>query len=252
MEDEIRFLNQRIEILERELQTTRQLVLFGIQSSIWNHRLNNAARTIRENVYLIAHYLKTKDDIQKIENCLDRIAKSVDRILSVPDIPQLSSLDVPSIQVDKFLAECKSQLQEHYKDIQITIKNETMPQTAVRANPEWLHRCLDIFVDNAVRAMQGSPEKILKLITTAYKGTVEISISNTGIGIPENVQHRLFREPIRDSDEQNKVGFGLLLAQTIIQVYGGKIELKKTSNQGTEFVVSLPTETIHQQEEQLS
>ncbi len=249
MKDEIQLLNEKIEALEKELQTAKQLALLEIQAGIWKHSLEKSVMTIGDNASLIKSYLKKKGNVQKIEDCLNRITRSVDRILKMPVVSPPSIFDVPIIQIDEFLNEHKSQLQENYKEIQIIVESEPMPHTAVRVHPEWLSRCLDILVENSVYAMQDSPKKILYFAIRTHKGVLEISMSDTGNGIPESVQQRLFKEPIKVSDKQRGFGYGLLMAQAIIQAFNGQIELKNTSDKGTEFVISLPTEAKRQREE---
>ncbi len=71
---------------------------------------------------------------------------------------------------------------------------------------------------------------------------MEIVFADTGKGIPEEVLPNLFHKQI---EQANGLGIGLLMAQTIAQIYGGEIWVGSTDHTGTSMVVSLPIETQH-------
>jgi signal transduction histidine kinase len=72
----------------------------------------------------------------------------------------------------------------------------------------------------------------------------EISVSDTGIGIPEEDQARIFNDFFRaDNAKQSKIdgtGLGLVISRNIIEQHGGKINFTSEEGEGTTFTVSLP------------
>jgi len=71
---------------------------------------------------------------------------------------------------------------------------------------------------------------------------IEISVRDTGPGIPEGVLERIFREPVDKPVGSRGAGIGLILAQTIVQTYGGDIRVEPPSGRGTNMVIVLPVE----------
>ena len=78
-------------------------------------------------------------------------------------------------------------------------------------------------------------------------GTVVVTITDTGIGIPPDalphVFERFYRvDPARrqDSETLSGSGLGLAIAQTIVQRHGGEIHLNSHLNQGTQVEIILP------------
>jgi len=94
-------------------------------------------------------------------------------------------------------------------------------------------------VRNASEAMRVSPVRELKV--SSYKAgpkQVEISISDTGPGIPADVAAKLF-EPFVTTKETG-MGIGLSICRTIIEAHGGRIWMVPDSPTGTSFRIQLP------------
>ena len=75
-------------------------------------------------------------------------------------------------------------------------------------------------------------------------GAVEISVSDTGIGIAPEDQPKIFEEFRRvGGDYAHKVegtGLGLTLAKKFVELHGGKIWVESDPGQGSRFRISLP------------
>ena len=113
----------------------------------------------------------------------------------------------------------------------------------MRASPDWLRRAFDILVENAVEAMADSATRQLTVVTQLANGGAELSIADTGNGVPDEVVQRLFRAPIPRPKGSKGLGVGLLMAHTIVQTYGGDIWLGSTGPSGTTMIIWLPVES---------
>ena len=101
---------------------------------------------------------------------------------------------------------------------------------------------MDILIDNAVDSMVKLQDRRIKISSLQVNHRAEILISDTGRGIPADLQDRLFREPIAKPKGTKGLGMGLLFAHMIVQTYGGEIRLEKTGETGTTMVIALPLE----------
>jgi signal transduction histidine kinase len=85
--------------------------------------------------------------------------------------------------------------------------------------------------------------------TSFVNGAVQVSVADTGAGIPIQDQDRIFDKfhQIRESDtlehQPRGTGLGLPICKHIIDHYGGSIEVDSTPGQGSRFTFSLPAKT---------
>ncbi len=84
----------------------------------------------------------------------------------------------------------------------------------------------------------------IELKTTATKSFIEISISDTGIGIPQEDIPKVFDEFFRATNakkiEKDGTGLGLSIAKQIVERHGGKIWVESQQGCGTTFSFTLP------------
>ena len=105
-------------------------------------------------------------------------------------------------------------------------------------------RAINNLVQNAIKY---TPEGGLILIQTRAKterAEVAITVSDNGIGIPEDevsdVFKRFFRASTAKDKRINGTGLGLAIVKTVIDNHQGTIEVTSTPNQGTTFTVRMP------------
>jgi two-component system CheB/CheR fusion protein len=100
----------------------------------------------------------------------------------------------------------------------------------------YMKRILTNLVLNAVQAMPDGGKLTLK----AFKkeDQVIITVEDTGVGIPEEVKHRLF-QPLFTTKSKGQ-GFGLPVCQRLTEALKGTITFESQAGKGTEFTVKLP------------
>ena len=123
-------------------------------------------------------------------------------------------------------------------DLRLTGIQQVLP---VRADPVHLQQVVLNLATNAMDAMTDSAPDARKItMQTARVGeaTVEVSVSDTGTGIPEDKFGQIF-ETFYTTKEQG-TGLGLSVARTIIETYEGKIWAENQAGGGAVFCFTLP------------
>ena len=81
----------------------------------------------------------------------------------------------------------------------------------------------------------------LILSTQKQNGTLELSISDTGTGIPEEIRGKIFN-PFFTTKKVLGTGLGLSIAYKAIHAHGGTIRCDSEVDRGTTFTIGLPVD----------
>ena len=123
----------------------------------------------------------------------------------------------------------------------ITVQRNLEPDLPpVLADPEAIRRALANLIDNAAEAMQGSLLRVLGLRTALSEdgAAVEITVSDTGSGLSDEIRERLFLPYY--STKRRGTGLGLSIAAKIVQEHGGTISAEANTPKGARFLLRLP------------
>jgi PAS domain S-box-containing protein len=115
-------------------------------------------------------------------------------------------------------------------------------EVAVTGNRELLERMLVNLVGNAVKFTPDGGEVALRLV--ADHGDAVLTVSDTGIGIPEEEQQHLFTRFFRSSLAQRSAiqgsGLGLSLARAVAEEHSGTLQVDSVPGEGATFSVRIP------------
>jgi PAS domain S-box-containing protein len=244
---------QRAKLYE-DLKKTKGLVgartalaWMGMVYSAWRHTIEGCAVNIRNTASMMRGDLKkwriNSARQEHLQGRLDTITDQANKIIEKKSIPPLASEDkVETIAINELVSERIQQLWQNEPDnmpeFRLDLGDEDL---MVRLSPGWFRLALDILVDNAVEAMAGRSKQVLTIACRSHEGQAEITISDTGKGMPREVFERVFKEKIDKPEGEQGFGIGLLMVQAILQAYNGNIILKEsTENVGTSFVITFP------------
>ena len=99
----------------------------------------------------------------------------------------------------------------------------------------------DAIKEKLGESVSGQERGLIKITTRALKNRIQIQITDTGCGIPEEIRDRIF-EPFFTTKEVGKgTGQGLAIAHSIIvDKHNGSINVQSEPGQGTTFIIELP------------
>ncbi len=116
------------------------------------------------------------------------------------------------------------------------------PSLTIRADREQLYRVFSNLTRNARQAIEatGQPGTI-EIAAGDEEGGWWVRVGDTGPGLPQKTRDHLF-EPFHPGNRKGGTGLGLAIAAELVRGHGGRLELVRTGEGGTEFMAHLPGE----------
>ena len=211
--------------------------------------------------------------LRAIVDASDRLETIIDRLLEMSQLetgsarPQFSSVDIVRVVREALLAaeqkDGDPSQRSHTFELIITPKDgsPSLPPPVIEADPRLVREALDNLLENAVKY---TPEGGLISVTVTVSkdgvvgaqpgGTVEITVRDTGVGIPAEHVGRVFdrfhRVDTRLTREVDGLGLGLAMCKRIAELHGGSIWAESAPNEGSAFHLSLPFAQVAERLEQ--
>ena len=237
---------------ERQRQEVTHLTRIGVLGHIWGalaHELNQPLTAILSNAEAGQRLVARQPvDLAELHACLSDIVEADQRAGEV--IVRLRSLlkkgdgDFSALDPN---AVVKDVLRLVHSDLVMrrvtTICRLTENLPALHGDRVQLQQLVLNLVVNACEAMSETPvsERILNITTDlGSNGMVRIGIGDSGHGVAEEVQYRLF-EPFVTTKKQG-LGLGLAICRSIATAHGGFLQVVDNRDRGCTFYVSLPSQ----------
>jgi PAS domain S-box-containing protein len=128
------------------------------------------------------------------------------------------------------------------KGIKFTIKEDLKANRPVEGIPSELREVIINLVINALDAMPSGGKLTIKTETNGRFNC--LSVSDTGHGIPKEIQTKIF-DPFFTTKGPKSSGLGLSVSYGIIERHGGEISLTSETGQGSTFRVKLPGAAVY-------
>lgn len=184
-----------------------------------------------------------KEAVQKAYNTNDKVIELVRDLLDVAQIEEgkyLNNLALSNIaEIIQSVLDSRSQEIVNRKLI-VEFQKEEVPRIMLDA--EKTDIAIKNILDNAIRYTKPGGEIIINL--KRNKKEIEIQIKDSGVGIPEEEQSRVFSKFFRGSNitkmETEGTGLGLYIAKNIIEAHGGKVWFESRRDEGTIFYIIIP------------
>lgn len=233
--------HEQIRIKTHQLE---QRALLGEVTAIFAHEIRNPINNISMGLQLLARNLKDGDPqkdriINMQDDCL-RLTRLMDSVLT---FSRTGNYAMEQIDIADFLRRILKRWHPRFTKVNI---NYTV-QCSDNLNPvlgdfRSLEQVFTNIISNAVNAMKDSggsfTVKISNSITNGNKPMAKIDLTDTGPGIPQEIQAKIF-DPFFTTNS-NGTGLGLSITKQIIMAHKGSISLTSFPG-GTSFHILLPT-----------
>jgi two-component system phosphate regulon sensor histidine kinase PhoR len=233
--------------LETMLNSQEKHAGLGKMAGSIAHEINNPLAIITTTVSFLKKLMeKNVLTPEKLSSSLDDIEATVTRIskivLGLRNISRDGSdfkkelVNVHSL-ISDLLSLSEQRFKTHNVDFIVDIDNMTDPH--IFCDQVQLSQVLINLINNAFDATEELSEKWVKLSFEDDTKVTTISITDSGHGIPKEIESKIF-EPLYTSKPVGKgTGLGLAISRTIVENHGGSLCIDQKSK-NTRFVISIP------------
>lgn len=189
------------------------------------------------------------DLINKSRAQIDLLKQLTDELM---DLALIESGQAPIRLVSVFaidlLNEALTPLRTQAERKHIAFKTHIPPDMEVLADPQAMRKVVGNLTYNALKFTPDGGQITLRAVWRNEGADVEVSIQDTGIGIPAKDLPRIFerfykvdRARTRAQGELRGTGLGLAIAKHIVEAHGGKIWAESSEGSGSTFYFTLPS-----------
>ena len=212
-----------------------------------SHELRNPMTAIHAYAELL-HDEKLGEINEKQESALLKIIRNSDRIIvlvsDMLDISKIRSgkmfLNVSSIDINEMIDEITDNMRSLADEKNIHLSSDLPDHSdlpEVKLDSNLMTRVLINLLDNAIKF---TPEEgNVTIAVRDCKSTIEISVSDNGIGIPEESLASIFEE-FSQAKYHKGTGLGLAIAKKIVEMHHGLLEVTSVEGRGSTFTIILP------------
>lgn len=211
-----------------------------------SHELKTPLTTMIGFAEIIKEGLVT--DLESIQRYCTMINKEGLRLISlIEDIMRLSKIEA-GLNPNETLVNVKVVSQEAMNllkpkaeklNVKLSLKSEDV---SINANKNYISELLYNLIDNAIK--YNKQNGLVDINIYSDKDNLYLTVKDTGVGISEDDQGRIFERFYRVDKSRSKetggTGLGLSIVKHIAELYDGTIELSSEKNKGTEITVIFP------------
>jgi len=207
------------------------------------HEIKNPLSTIRLNLELLTEDLEESESprdrrmLKKIES-VQRECKNLEGILDdFLKYARVGELELVATDLNEVVRD----FIEFYQPEAAAQGVEISPHLSGDLPPVRLDRALfrQVLMNLALNAQQAMPKGgLLELQTCLKDGRAQLDLIDTGCGMDEQTQSRIFQ--VFFSTKPSGNGLGLATVKRIVEAHGGRITVASEPHRGTRFTIALP------------
>jgi signal transduction histidine kinase len=233
-------MRKTLENTQRQLLESERLATIGRMASSISHDLRHSLAAVVANAEFLSESQldrRQREDLyQEVRTAVDQMTDMLESLLEFSRTSESLRPTYGSLQEP--LERAIHTMRTHPDSSRINLAVNCQQRCEGWFDSKRLERAFQNLLLNAFEAVPQENGKV-QVRMQEKQGRVEIRIEDNGPGIPEDIRDNLF-ESFVSSGKQNGTGLGLTVVQKIIQDHGGEINVEKTSDKGTVFLVILP------------
>lgn len=232
---------ERLQTMNEGLVRTEKLATAGVLAAGVAHEVNNPLASISSLAQTLLKRAETADDRETLETILGEIQRISAILRDLTDFarapaPRRAPTDLARI-VDACLRLVA--VDRRFKRLRVETEIESdLPMLML--DPDQMQQ---VFLNLLLNAGDATPEGGIVRVRAAINGdlgSVDVEVSDTGQGIPDEIQRRVFDPFFTTKPPGRGTGLGLSVCYGIVSAHGGVIDIDSLPGAGTTVRVRLP------------
>jgi len=224
---------------EKRLMKSEKLALLGRLSANLVSELNNPIDGALRYMRLLLDQMP-EDDSRRIfaEHIQDGLIRMSNMVRGLLDFARKSTQILSPTDIPQSVRQILSSFREQISTQNIDIKTEFGENIPVIVNAD-VEQIFTNIIKNAIQAMPNGGTLSVKVNMLSPR-LLEARVSDTGPGIPAEIQEMIFDPFFTTRGVGQGVGLGLSISQAIAERYDGSIDVESELGKGTTFIIRLP------------
>ncbi len=234
-------LEQLVEERTKQLKDAERFAAIGQTAGMIGHDIRNPLQAIAGELFLMKQDVDSSPDSQckgEVQESLVSIQEQVDYINKIisdlQDFAKPLKPELAEVELCSAIPQLVATVNVPANIEAMTNCNSDLPK--IKLDLTFLKRILVNLATNAIQAMPNGGKLTIKAAQEA--NSVSITVSDTGVGIPDEVKPKIF-QPLMTTKAKGQ-GFGLAVVKRLVEAQGGLITFESKVGEGTEFKMTFP------------
>jgi two-component system, NtrC family, sensor kinase len=233
-------VTQRMRTEEKLIQNEK-LTSLGLLAAGVAHEVNTPLAVISNYVQLLAKQMPPEDPRHNlIEKIVKQTFRASDIVNNLLNFSRTAAAEFHEVDMNQVLAETLSLVSHPFRTSRVEVIQafqDDLPPVLGSGN-----RLQQVFLNLFLNARDAMPSGgMLEVRSACSNGSVEIEVTDSGLGIPRENLSRIFDPFFTTKATARGTGLGLSVSYGIIKEHGGKVEVRSTPGKGTSFRLEFPT-----------
>ena len=248
-------LQQRVDVATKELRSSNAQLkhLDEIKDefmSMASHQLRTPLTSVKGYISMVLEGDAGNVTPQQQKLLMEAFKSSERMVGLIADFLNVSRLQTGKFIIEKTLFDMRETVEQEVSDLKMIADSHAMKlklkitgkDFLVVADEQKVRQVIMNFIDNAI--YYSHPDGTIVVNLERLKDQVVVTIVDTGIGVPEAEQSRLFHKFFRAKNARKQrpdgTGVGLYLARRVVSAHGGSIVFSSKEGKGSTFGFRLP------------
>lgn len=239
-------LRDELQVADRQARLSHQLTLLGQFTAGFMHEFNNPLAIVTGRIEVLLEERKDDSalcaDLERMLNETRYMGKIAGTLLQALRRERASEVFEPA-DPQKALEDAGSAYRHLAEDQGVSLIEELTEVPRVDVPEHVVGEVVRGLLSNALQALKGRDGGEIWIRIEPYRaggGRVIARIEDNGPGVPESLKEHLFEPFVSQSSGRERLGLGLFLAASLLDMYDGRIRYEMRYGGGSSFVIELP------------